>query len=54
MQVKSTNNKLGSNTAVESQKALISEDFLGTVDTVFVEHLANNGASLILDPKYSP
>jgi hypothetical protein len=47
---RSTYNKLGSETAVESQKALIPENFLGTIETVFVEHLADNGTPLVLHP----
>jgi len=50
---KQTHNKLRSDAAVESQKAFIPEDFLGAIDTVLVEHLANDSTPLVLHPGYS-
>ena len=44
----STYNKLWAETSVKSQKTFIAEDLLGTIYTIFVEHLANNCWPLIL------
>jgi hypothetical protein len=44
----STYNKLWTETSVKSQETFVTEDLLGTIYTIFVEHLTNNCRPLIL------